>query len=378
MRKQELIKKYYDLKNENPKNVAISLEDMIYSDLRKKSKYMKTILPIAVGLRVTDKCNFRCSHCFVQDHSFKEMKIELIEKILKEFGKQKPYRIYLTGGEPFLNSQISEIISYLKREKIQLSIHTNGSLINEKILKVLSENFTDRDYIQISIDASDERLFSEIRKGGELKKVIENCRKLAEINVKFKVNMVITNRNVGNMRDVYELAKEVSAKEIIYSPIMEMENDHSTYLPSDEELLEAFVEVLDYHFQSGELVEIKQDPLAVPWGNPEVNKYMKSSFLMCPAGKTEIEIDMDGNVYTCPFLYGENFCMGNIKQQPLEQIWNNKKFSVFSEKVWSSNQECIRCEQFSVCNGGCIAYAIRNNMDCDGRCKRIKQNSNNF
>ena len=370
MIKDNLLQRYFEEKEKNAIKYKSDIEEIIYLEMRNKSENMKTILPVVLGLKVTDRCNFRCPYCFVLEKNSKDMSLEMIKKIIEGFDGQKPYRIYLTGGEPFMNHQIEEIIQYIKSLNIALSIHTNASLLNEKNMEYIKRYFTYRDFLQISIDTAESKKFNSIRKNGNLDEIINNCISLSNNQIRFMVNMVITNKNVNDMKNVYILAEKIKAEQISFSPLMDMGNDDNIYLPNDEELLNSFNDVLEYYFSSNKKVIIKQDPLPVPWGNEKINKYICHSLLICPAGKTEVEIDMYGNVYVCPFLYKKEFCMGNINENSLVDIWNNEKFLLFSQKKWCNNKVCQSCNAFEVCNGGCIAYAINNSKDCDKRCDK--------
>ncbi|WDC83282.1 SPASM domain-containing protein [Caloramator sp. mosi_1] len=47
---------------------------------------------------------------------------------------------------------------------------------------------------------------------------------------------------------------------------------------------------------------------------------------VCPVIFYMIQIDVDGNVFPCPVGgLPKNFAIGNIKEQPLTEIWNSKK-----------------------------------------------------
>ncbi|XCP83852.1 radical SAM protein [Roseburia hominis] len=370
MERTKLLEKYFLYRTNLLKSEPINLEELIYLEMRDKAKMMKTSLPIAIGLKITDKCNFKCEHCFVEKKVLKDMSMKVVKDILDGFGNSLPYRIYLTGGEPFLNPNIMDIIKVIKEKHIFMSIHTNGSLLTEEIVKQLKQFFTSKDYLQISVDAADDKLFEEIRRGGNLFEIICNCQKLKSAGIRFILNTVVSNKNVDGLREVYKLAEHIGAEQINFSPLMDLEFVKNIFLPSDGDLLNAFLDVLEYHFNSGCPVKIKQDPLPVPWGNNELNPFLCKSPLICAAGKTEAEIDMYGNMYLCPFLYESEFCMGNVLEQGLKKVWQNEKFVTFSRKKWSENILCKSCNSYDTCNSGCIAYAIRKNMDCDGRCTK--------
>ena len=60
------------------------------------------------------------------------------------------FDIMIEGGEPFLRSDIWDVLRYMKG-KFKLGISTNGILIGEAEAKELSEIV---DYVQVSIDGA--------------------------------------------------------------------------------------------------------------------------------------------------------------------------------------------------------------------------------
>src|SRR3989344_2872711 len=87
--------------------------------------------PISLIHFVTNKCNARCKHCFIDfDHPdiFKgELNLEEIDRLTRSLGKSI-LNVNLTGGEPFLRKDFFEIVEmYFKNAKINsVYITTNG------------------------------------------------------------------------------------------------------------------------------------------------------------------------------------------------------------------------------------------------------------
>jgi len=76
----------------------------------------------AIFIRFSD-CNLACKFCDTEFLSGKEMKIN---NIIEECLKYKCRFIVLTGGEPTMNNQLSELAMHLKRNGFFITIETNG------------------------------------------------------------------------------------------------------------------------------------------------------------------------------------------------------------------------------------------------------------
>ena len=92
---------------------------------------------------VTERCNAKCEHCFVNFKTAEdELSLENIEKIASTSG---PYlrNVGITGGEPFIREDIFEIadIWYKNSSATSLSLTTNGSMPDriEKFCTQVSE-----------------------------------------------------------------------------------------------------------------------------------------------------------------------------------------------------------------------------------------------
>ena len=69
--------------------------------------------PISLVHFITNRCNARCSFCFIDfnnPETFKdELKLDEIDKLTKNLGNNL-LNINITGGEPFARKEISQIL----------------------------------------------------------------------------------------------------------------------------------------------------------------------------------------------------------------------------------------------------------------------------
>ena len=135
--------------------------------------------PISLVHFVTNRCNARCSFCFIDFDNPKtfqgELTIEEIEKLTKNLGKSL-LNVNLTGGEPFARKDLIDIAkSYLKNSTVQsIYITTNASLPDriEKFAKEISLFSPETELcFQISIDDLPEN-HDRVRK---IKNLFDSC-----------------------------------------------------------------------------------------------------------------------------------------------------------------------------------------------------------
>ena len=147
-----------------------------------------------IRLSVTDKCNLRCFYCMPK--GFKDFEqqqnwltFDEIERVIKAFTELGVARVRLTGGEPLVRKNISELAQRLTALPglDDLSLSTNAVLL-DKYANDLYDAGVSR--INVSLDSLKPERFKEIT-GGELQPVLDGliAAKLAGFTP-IKINMV--------------------------------------------------------------------------------------------------------------------------------------------------------------------------------------------
>ena len=147
-----------------------------------------------VRLSVTDKCNLRCFYCMPK--GFKDFEQpedwlthDEIERVIKAFTELGVARVRLTGGEPLVRkniSQLSKRLTALPGLK-DLSLSTNAVLL-DKHANDLHDAGVSR--INVSLDSLNPERFKEIT-GGELQPVLDGLIAAKQAGFSpIKINMV--------------------------------------------------------------------------------------------------------------------------------------------------------------------------------------------
>ena len=160
-------------------------------------------------------CNFRCGCCHNPDtwemHSDKQFTAdEIVEKALhyKEYFGEKG-GITLSGGEPLLQPEFCyEIFKHCHENGINTCLDTSGSILNDKIKKLLTE--TER--VLLDIKYTDDDLYIK-NVGCSLEKPLEFLYYLNERKVPVTLRQVIIptlNDNDENIDKLNEIIKSHS------------------------------------------------------------------------------------------------------------------------------------------------------------------------
>ena len=161
----------------------------------------------SLWINVVHTCNLACKYCFVNkgkyDNSGEIMTLQVAEAEVEEWlknldEKQKVFNVIFFGGEPLLNLEVIKYIVHkvnmrmdeLKSQCIYY-LTTNGTIINDEVIELLNNN----DFVfSISIDGLEfihnyNRIF--LNGKGSYYKVMDNSKKLLEIQPKTIINMVV-------------------------------------------------------------------------------------------------------------------------------------------------------------------------------------------
>jgi len=170
--------------------------------------------PVLLDLQIDNTCNLECVMCSGEYSSLirknREQKPAYLNPYDDEFVKQLeefiPHLsgINFTGGEPFLIGIYYDIMDRIieLNPKIQIYIHSNGTVLNKKVKKYLHKlnfNFT------ISIDSIVRETYENIRVNARLETVLKNIQYFHEYSsskeTSFHVKSCIMKSNIAEIPD---------------------------------------------------------------------------------------------------------------------------------------------------------------------------------
>ena len=118
-------------------------------------------------ISVTDRCNMRCRYCmprehFDENHEFlpKEdiLRFEEIVRVVQALLPHGLRKVRLTGGEPLLRRNLSELVRQLRAcsDQLDIAITTNGLLLSKHLESLVDAGLS---RATISLDALDENTY---------------------------------------------------------------------------------------------------------------------------------------------------------------------------------------------------------------------------
>ena len=119
------------------------MNTLSYADFSSKvhAKSSNKRIPLDATLELTYRCNNKCVHCYCNlpendEHAMQdELTTEEIKKLLDDLASMGSIWLLITGGEPLLRPDFEEIYLHAKKKGFLITLFSNGTLINENIIK---------------------------------------------------------------------------------------------------------------------------------------------------------------------------------------------------------------------------------------------------
>jgi molybdenum cofactor biosynthesis enzyme MoaA len=144
-------------------------------------------------ISLTEKCNLRCTYCMPENGVLLSPQSQLMTAnevfhIAALFIQNGVDKIRLTGGEPLLRKDFSEILTSLSTLPVKLSITTNAILVDRYIETFKSCGLKD---INVSLDTLNTTKFDAITKRDQFSKAMSNIELLIQEGFMVKLNVVL-------------------------------------------------------------------------------------------------------------------------------------------------------------------------------------------
>jgi SynChlorMet cassette radical SAM/SPASM protein ScmF len=314
----------------------------------------------------TTRCNANCYHCY-QRTTKVESKIQAVqanevgkEAFLNFVEKAVPLGlrvVKLTGGEPFLRSDLPEIIQGLRNLGIAVTIETNGFFIDKEIADLLSDNEVD---VAISLDGGCSRSHDTLRGlPGSFAKVVQAIKMLSERGCQMKVVMAVSKLNLNEIEKVLSVITSNGCYHLKINPV-------NIFGASRVRVAEGVrltpKEVMTLYERRAELEETYNAFISLegPLAFATIYEIAEGHIGLCPFTRI-LGILSDGSISYCGVgNCHEELILGNISQNlNLQEFWNNSPALNETRRILLKRLKgvCGTCIFENYCKGSCRALA---------------------
>jgi radical SAM protein with 4Fe4S-binding SPASM domain len=317
--------------------------------------------PRTIGWEITNQCNLTCVHCFTASgkRPHDELTMEECRRVLDSMAGIGVDTIGWTGGEPLLRENLEELTVYARGRGIGSTITTNGVLLDEERARRLRD--AGMRAVQVSLDGSTAELNRRIRNStpGEFDRIIDAIRICKRLNLRVHLATLISLETLADAREMVKLGKREGVDAIRFcgfAPVGRGKRDQVRSRLGIAGRLDGLMEFIREAQDDDEIVM----SFDVGFG-PVPPDY---EFHVCTAGIETFYLKSNGDVYPCTALMAPQFRVGNVRENPLEQIWEMPGMWAHSlfprEKIQGV---CRGCDNFANCRGACRGATLADTDD---------------
>ena len=281
---------------------------------------------------VTYRCNARCSMCNrykAPSRPEEEISIETIRKL------PKMYFTNITGGEPFIRTDLKDIVRELYKKSDRIVISTNG-FFTDRIIDLAKE--FPQIGIRISIEGL-EKTNDEIRGlPNGFRRGYSTLKKLRKMGMKdVGFGMTVQDKNAPDLVPLYKISDKLGMEFATASL------HNSFYFVEAKNIIHDRPMVAG-HFE--DLInELLRSGSPKKWFRAYFNHglinyiYGQPRLLPCDMSFDTFFIDPYGDVMPCNGTKDKEV-MGNLNEQTWEELWNSPKAEKVRQKVRHCDRQC--------------------------------------
>jgi len=325
-------------------------------------------------LELTLQCNMKCIHCGSSAgyERAQELSTNQWINVCDQLSDLNCKQITLMGGEPLVRNDWYKIASHIRNKNVNLTLMTNGFLINENVISHLK---TLEPYaVAVSLDGASANIHDTIR---GIKGSFNRCVKALDLLKAANLpTTVVTTVHKMNLNDLQKIRDLLLNREIAWQ--IQMGNPIGRFPRELTLSLDEFYAVAMFIASTRKQYSIKELPVTgahcIGYHSSILPNLMVGPWKGCYAGMNVLGIQSNGGIKGCLSLPDE-YVEGNIKENNILDIWNN--FCAFSYnrnfRKEDLKNECRTCKYGNSCRGGCLSSSISlaGDIRCNPYCLRL-------
>ena len=307
-------------------------------------------LPLEGNIDLTYRCANNCRHCWLKippeaKENKDEISFEEIKQIVDEARALGCRRWSISGGEPMLRPDFSEIFNYITGNSNSYSINTNGALITPKIARLLKR----KGRKIVSLYGATAEIHDHItRNPGSFAATMRGFSYLKEAGAGFMVQLIPMKDNYHQFQDMLKLAQSLSKHSRIGAAWL--------YLSACGNK-ERNREIMRQRLPPKEVVELDKPDLSYEdWMKNEQSPGCHNKnengclFYSCIAARRDFHIDPYGKMSFCHFIK-DPALRYDLRKGNFEDCWENFIPSLSAKvKITKEYKEnCGSCEYRNDC-----------------------------
>ena len=332
-------------------------------------QFSKDKRPVVVW-NITRRCNLKCVHCYAhaKDLSFKnELSTKEGKILLDDLAQFGVPVILFSGGEPTIRKDLPELAAYAVSKGMRAVISTNGTLISQKMARILKD--IGLSYVGISIDGMEEinDRFRGVK--GAFNAALQGIKNCKDAGIKVGLRFTINKFNADEIPKIFNLIEDMEIPRACFYHLVyagrgadlikdDLSHDETR---STVDLIMDLTKRLHDRGKPKEILTVDNHAdgpylyLRLLKENPKRAKDVLELLKMNQGNSSGIGIgciSWDGEVYADQFW--RHYSFGNIKKRPFSEIWTDTSeplMKKLKEKKKHVTGRCSTCRWLDICAG---------------------------
>lgn len=332
--------------------------------------------PRSVDISITGRCNLRCKYCFYANEmaASRDLSTDTWLSFFDELGCLGVMDVCLTGGEALSRPDIFDLIDGVIANRMRYTILSNGTLINEQVVKrfEVGKRRSRLDQFQISIDGSRPEIHN-LSRPKSFHRALRSLKLVKDAGFPVTVRVTINKHNLNDLDNIATLLlEEVGLSSFSTNEAFPMgagcQNRAQVSLNAIE-MRQAMETIARLQLKYPGRLTALAGPQAKMTSYAEMEhahstgekstRWQMGYLTGCGCIFSKISILHDGTIVPCHLL--DQSRLGNITENSLKDIWlEHPILKSLRERRTIPMQQvpgCETCEWASYCNGSCPGLA---------------------
>ncbi|MFP3040274.1 radical SAM protein [Treponema primitia] len=310
----------------------------------------------SLQVELTSRCNERCIHCYIpHENKISDIDPGLFRETLDQCRDMGLLNLTLSGGEPMLHPRFPDFLQTAKEYDFSINILSNLTLLNGETIAEMKANRLSS--VQVSLYSMNADIHDSITKmPGSFEKTKTAILQLIENDIPLQISCPTMKQNKDSYVDVLNWAHEHKVRAIT-DYIMMARYDHTTGNLDNRlslEEVEAVINDIIGH-------DIDYQVEMANAGIEQADKRDMGDDIACGVCINSLCMVANGNLYPCAGW--QDYVVGNIKEQTLQEIWDNSPKVQYLRGLRKKDfPKCLSCADRSFC-AMCMVRNANENRD---------------
>lgn len=283
-------------------------------------------LPLDGNLDLTYRCNNTCRHCWLWlPPGAKEQREELIldelKRVVDEARSMGCHSWGISGGEPMLRQDFSEIFDYITRKAVIYRLNTNGTMITPAIAQLMRRK--GRKMVAL-YGATAEVHDNVTRNPGSFEAMLRGITYLKEAGAGFEVQIIPMRSNYHQYQDMLVLAESLSPHYRVGAAWLYMSASGASARNREiasQRLNPDDVLVVDQPSPTSDAVEIIKEHTAQPERTCRVAAQIDDRlYAACIDKRRDFHVDPYGKMSFCYYVKDPTLRF-DLRQASFREVW---------------------------------------------------------